>query len=95
MPDINKLFEKAEKYLQKQKFESALETYQEINRYQPNDEEVLLNLADLCQRFNRTSESLKYHAQLVDIYIKRNDVKALLRHFTATISRNRFQINYL
>ena len=74
MPDINKLFEKAEKYLQKQRFESALETYQEIYRYQPNNEEVLLNLGDLCQRFNRTSEVLRYQAQLVDLYIKRNDV---------------------
>jgi diguanylate cyclase (GGDEF)-like protein len=74
MPDINKLFEKAEKYLQKQKFESALETYQEIYRYEPNDEEVLLNLGDLCQRFNRVSESLKYQTHLVDLYIKRNDV---------------------
>jgi len=74
MPDINKLFEKAEKYLQKQKFESALETYQEIYRYEPNDEEVLLNLGDLCQRFNRTSECLRYQSQLVDLYIKRNDI---------------------
>ena len=74
MPDINKLFEKAEKYLQKQKFESALETYQEIHRYQPNDEEVLLNLGDLCQRFNRIPESLKYQTLLVDLYIKRNDL---------------------
>jgi diguanylate cyclase (GGDEF)-like protein len=74
MPDINKLFEKAEKYLQKQKFESALETYQEIYRYEPNDEEVLLNLGDLYQRFNRISESLKYQNHLVDLYIKRNDL---------------------
>ena len=55
MPDIDKLFEKAEKYLQKQKFESALETYQEINRYQPNDEEVMQNLGDLCLRLNRSA----------------------------------------
>jgi diguanylate cyclase (GGDEF)-like protein len=74
MPDINKLFEKAEKYLQKQKFESALEAFQEIYRYQPNDEEVLLNLGDLCQRFNRTSECLRYQSQLVELYIKRNDI---------------------
>ncbi|MFB3922498.1 MAG: GAF domain-containing protein [Terriglobia bacterium] len=74
MPDINKLFEKAEKYLQKQKFESALETYQEINRYQPNDEEVVQNLGDLCLRLNRSSEGLRYQGQLVDLYIKKNDV---------------------
>ena len=74
MPDINKLFEKAEKYVQKQKFESALETYQEIYRYQPNDEEVLQNLGDLCLRLNRSSESVRYQTQLVDLYIKKNDI---------------------
>lgn len=74
MPDIDKLFEKAEKYLQKQKFESALETYQEISRYQPNDEEVLQNLGDLSLRLNRSAEGLRYLAQLIDLYIKKNDV---------------------
>ncbi|MBI1983601.1 MAG: tetratricopeptide repeat protein, partial [Acidobacteria bacterium] len=74
MPDINKLFEKAEKYLQKQKFESALETYQEIYKYEPDDDEVLLNLGDLSLKLNRTSEGLRYQAQLTDLYIKKNDV---------------------
>jgi GAF domain-containing protein/Flp pilus assembly protein TadD len=74
MPDIDKLFEKAEKYLQKQKFESALETYQEIHRYQPNDEEVLQNLGDLCLRLNRSGEGVRYQTQLVDLYIKKNDI---------------------
>jgi tetratricopeptide (TPR) repeat protein/GGDEF domain-containing protein len=74
MPDINKLFEKAEKYMQKQKFESALETYLEIYKYRPNDEEVLLNIGDLCLRFNRNSEGVRYQSQLVDLYAKRNDI---------------------
>lgn len=78
MPDINKLFEKAEKYLQKQKYESALETYQEIYKYEPNDEEVLSNLGDLCLRLNRTSEAVRYQTLLVDIYTRKNDsVKAI------------------
>jgi tetratricopeptide (TPR) repeat protein/GGDEF domain-containing protein len=74
MADINKLFEKAEKYLQKQKFESALEVYQEIFRYEPEDDEVLTNLGDLSLKLNRTSEGLRYQAQLTDLYIKKNDV---------------------
>ena len=73
MPDINKLFEKAEKYLQKQKFESALETYQEIYKYEPNDEEVLLNLGDLCLRLNRNAEGVRFQALVVDLYTKKND----------------------
>lgn len=74
MPDIDKLFEKAEKYLQKQKFEAALETYHEIYKYEPNDEEVLLNLGDLSLKLNRAAEGLRFQSQLVDYYIKRNDV---------------------
>jgi len=35
MPDLDKLYEKAHKYLQRQKFEAALETYQEILRHEP------------------------------------------------------------
>jgi tetratricopeptide (TPR) repeat protein/GGDEF domain-containing protein len=74
MPDIDKLFEKAEKYLQKQKFESALETYQEIYKYEPDDAEVLANLGDLSLKLNRTTEGLRYQTQLTDLYIKKNDV---------------------
>jgi tetratricopeptide (TPR) repeat protein/GGDEF domain-containing protein len=74
MPDVDKLFEKAEKYLQKQKFESALETYQEIYKYEPKDEEVLVNLGDLSMKLNRTAEGLRYQTLLADFYVQRNDI---------------------
>jgi tetratricopeptide (TPR) repeat protein len=74
MPDIDKLFEKGEKYLQKQKFDAALETYHEIYKYEPNDEEVLLNLGDLSLKLNRPAEGLRFQSQLADYYIKRNDI---------------------
>jgi len=73
MADIEKLYEKAEKYLQKQKFESALETYLEIYKYEPSEEEVLVNLGDLCLRLNRNSEGVRFQSQLTDLYTKRND----------------------
>src|SRR5271169_6776457 len=74
MPDLDRLFEKADKYLAKQKFEAALETYQEIFKYEPGDQEVLLSLSDLCLKLNRTAEALRYLAQLADHYIKGNEV---------------------
>ncbi len=78
MADLDKLYEKAEKYLQKQKFDSALEAYAEIYRYKPRDEGVLLNLSDLSLRLNKTSDALRYMGQLADHYIQRNDlVKAV------------------
>ncbi len=74
MPDLDKLYERADKYLQRQKFEAAIETYQEILRYEPNDEEALINLGDLSIKVSRTAEALRYQIQLADHYIKRGDI---------------------
>jgi len=73
MADLEKLYEKAEKYLHKQKFEAALETFQEIYKHEPDEEVVLLNLGDLSLKLNRTAEGLRYQAILADYYIKRSD----------------------
>jgi len=74
MPDLDKLYEKADKYLQRQKFEAAIETYQEIIRYEPTAEEALINLGDLSAKLNRTAEAMRYQVQLADFYIKRGDL---------------------
>ena len=73
MPDLDKLYEKADKYLQRQKFEAAIETYEEILRYEPNDEEALITLGDLCAKMSRTAEALRYQLQLADLYNRRSD----------------------
>ncbi len=79
MSDINRLFEKAEKLLQRQKFESALEVYLEILKKQPQDEEVLIILGDLSLKLNRISEGLRFQSQLADQYIRRGDhLKAIV-----------------
>ena len=78
MPDIDKLYDKAERYLQKQRFESALETYLEIYKLEPPDIELLVSLVDLLLKLNRTAEALRFLSQLLDQYIRRNDsVKAI------------------
>jgi diguanylate cyclase (GGDEF)-like protein len=97
MTDVNKLLEKAKKYLQRQKFDSALETYEEIYKHKPDDEEVLLSLSDLSLKFNRTSEGLRYLSQLLDLSINRhNTARALVTcrkilklspHDTSTVSK--------
>lgn len=74
MTDLDKLYEKADKYLQRQKFEPAIETYQEILRYDPNDEEALVNLGDLSTKLNRLNDALRYQIRLADFYINRSDV---------------------
>ena len=81
MPDLDKLYEKADKYLQRQKFEAAIETYQEILRHEPDDEECLVNLGDLNVKLNRTAEALRYQGQLADYYIRRGDTaKAIVTY---------------
>ena len=81
MPDLDKLYEKADKYLQRQKFEAAIETYQEILRHEPDDEECLVNLGDLNVKLNHTAEAARYQAQLAEYYVKRGDIsKAIITY---------------
>jgi tetratricopeptide (TPR) repeat protein/GGDEF domain-containing protein len=95
MPDVNKLFEKAEKYLQKQKFESALETYQEIFRYEPRDEEVLVNLGDLSMKLNRTAEGVRYQGLLADFYVQRNDINKAVATYRKILKSTPQDVNVL
>lgn len=73
MANRNKLFRKAEKLLQKQKFDAAFETYLELFEEEPENEAVLLNLIDLSLRFSLTEDSLRYSNLLADLYIGRKD----------------------
>ena len=56
MPDISKRLEKADKYLQKGKPDSALDEYLGILEEDPRNESVRLKAADLCVTLNRTSD---------------------------------------
>lgn len=74
MVNKNKLFQKAEKLLQKQKFDAAFEIYLKLHEDEPNNEAVLLNLVDLSLRFGREEDSLRYSNLLAGLYIERKDV---------------------
>jgi tetratricopeptide (TPR) repeat protein/GGDEF domain-containing protein len=74
MASIEKLLEKAEKYLLRQKFENAFDAYLEVYHLEPRDEGVLLHLSDLALMLNRPPEALRFGSELADLYIKRNDV---------------------
>ncbi len=73
MANTKKLFAKAEKLLQKQKLDSALEIFLKIFKDEPHDETVLLNLADLSLRLDRPENSLRYNRLLADLYVERKD----------------------
>ncbi len=74
MANKNKLFQKAEKLLQKQKFDAALEIYLKLHEDEPANEAVLLNLVDLFLRFDRAEDSLRCSNLLADLYIEHKDV---------------------
>ncbi len=73
MPDIEKLVEKAEKYLQKQRFDAAFSAYQEVYKFDPQNSDVLLTLGDLALKLNRPSDAERYYGILVEFYVRRND----------------------
>jgi len=66
MADIAKRLEKAEKYLQKGKTESALEEYLEILQEDPHNEAVRNSAADLCVTLKRGSDATKLLGELFD-----------------------------
>jgi diguanylate cyclase (GGDEF)-like protein len=74
MPNINKLFDKAEKLLQKDQLDAAREVFLEIFQYQPEDETVLLKLGELSAKLHRPPDALRYWGLLLDRYIAGGDV---------------------
>jgi GGDEF domain-containing protein/tetratricopeptide (TPR) repeat protein len=74
MANADKLFQKAEKLLQKQKFDAAYEIFLRLFEVERDNEAVLLNLADLSVRLNRTEDSQRYYSLLADLYIERKYV---------------------
>ncbi len=74
MANTEKLLERAEKFLLKQKFENAFDAFVEVYRLEPHDENILLQLSDLALKLNRGPDALRYGTELADVYIKRNDL---------------------
>ncbi|TAM84156.1 MAG: GAF domain-containing protein [Acidobacteria bacterium] len=70
MANTEKLFEKAQKMLLKQKFDAAFEIFRELLVYEPGNEAVLLNLADLSYRLERKDDYLRFHRLLADLYME-------------------------
>lgn len=66
MADISKRLEKAEKYLQKGKTESALEEYLAILEDDPNNDNVRQTAAELCTSLGRGKEAAELLGLLFD-----------------------------
>ena len=73
MADVSKRLEKAEKYLQKGKMESALEEYQDILKDEPNHDGARQAAADICVSLNRPGDAAKLLGPLFDRQAAAND----------------------
>ena len=75
MSGVNKHIEKAEKLLQKNKLEAALEEYLKAWKDEPSNDALVQTVADLYLRLNRIEESRKCYAYLFDKNVENNDLR--------------------
>ena len=79
MPDISKRLEKAEKYLQKNRVDAAIEQYLAAWKEDPHNDAVIEIVADLYVRQNQVKRALECCGYLFDKHTERNDgSKAIL-----------------
>ncbi len=94
MADVSKRLEKAEKYMQKGKVESALEEYQGILQEEPTHDGARQAAADICVSLNRPGDAAKLLGPLFDHQAAANDAtkagityKKLQRFTTPTMDQ--------
>jgi tetratricopeptide (TPR) repeat protein/GGDEF domain-containing protein len=73
MPVANKHMEKAERYFQKGKLEAALEEYLLAWKDEPQNDAIVITVAELYQRLNKVKESRECYVFLYDKAVERND----------------------
>ncbi|HXE75718.1 MAG TPA: tetratricopeptide repeat protein [Candidatus Xenobia bacterium] len=79
MADIDKILEKAEKYLSKGKYEAAIGEYKSALEISPNNIELLRTIGDLYVRAGSPGDATRYYGDLFDKLAERNDAtKAVL-----------------
>ena len=79
MPDISKRLEKAEKYLQKNRLDAAIEQYLAAWKEDPHNDAVAEIVADLYVRQNQVNRALECYGYLFDKHAEQNDgSKAML-----------------
>src|SRR5579883_2950473 len=81
MADVSKYVEKAEKYLQRGKPESALEEYLSALDIDGSNETIRQNAADLALSLGRTYEAIHHMEWLFDHFYTRNESAKALVNF--------------
>ena len=81
MAAINKHLEKAERLLQKGKFEGALEELLLARKDEPANDAIVLAVADTYQKLNRLKECRQCYGFLFDKYVEKNDSARALEFY--------------
>src|SRR2546426_139264 len=81
MPDVDKLFEKAKKYLQKQKFDSALETYREARALYRKARAGAQLIACMEHIVKLAPEDLEANVELAESASRANQMKLATQAF--------------
>lgn len=81
MADIQKRLEKAEKYLQKEKPEDALEEYLGILEDDPGNDKARQQAADLCVTLGRNQEACTLLSELFDKQAAANDAAKAVANY--------------
>ncbi len=73
MPDISKRLERAEKYVQKNKLDAAIEEYLAAWKEDPDNKSVVEMVAELYVQTNDPQKALECYNYLFDKYVEQND----------------------
>ena len=73
MAELEKHLERAEKYISKGKFDSAIEEYKQAYAQVPQNLELLRTIADLSVRAGKGGEAARHYGELFDKYGEKND----------------------
>ena len=73
MPDISKRLAKAQKYMEKGKYNDALEEYKHAYREDPSNDNLVEMIADMYLRQNEAQKALDCYGYLFDKRVEQND----------------------
>ena len=78
MPDISKRLAKAQKHMEKGKFDDALEEYKLAFHEDPSNDSVVEIIADLYQRQNQPQRAVECYGYLFDKRVEQNNGPAVI-----------------
>jgi len=81
MPALNKHLEKADRFVQKGKFEAALDELLIARNEEPGNDEIVLAQADVYLRLNRARECRNCYGILFDKYAAKGESPKALEYF--------------